>query len=111
MIGALDKVEIVLDGNDGIAVVNEAVEYGNKLGHVLSVKSRGGLVQDVDGLARRALGKLGCKLYSLRLTAGKRGGGLSNLDISETYVLECAQLSLKLRKPLEEVHSLLYGHL
>ena len=36
---------------------------------------------------------------------------MSNFDISKSYLKECSELALDLRKPLEEVHTLLYGHL
>ena len=73
MIGALDKVEVMLYGNDGITTVNKSVEYSDKLGNILGMKAGCRLVKDLNGLVGRALGKLGRKLYSLRLAARKSG--------------------------------------
>ena len=55
------------------------------------MKTRGRFVKNIDRSARRALGKLGRKLHALRLTAGKRGGGLPDLDITETDVVKRLQ--------------------
>ena len=46
------------------------------------------LVENVHGLAGADFGKLGSQLDALRLTARKRGGGLSDLDIAESHVLQ-----------------------
>ena len=61
--------------------------------HVGGVQSRGRLVQNIYRAAGRAAGQLGRQLDPLRLTAGQRGGGLSQLDIAETHVMPvCAIL-------------------
>ena len=75
------------------------------------MKPRRGLIENINGLTRRALGKLGRELYSLRLTSRKSGRGLTDLDISESDVKESLQLSLQLRKSVEEAYSLLNAHL
>ncbi len=54
-----------------------------RLVYVCDVQAGGRLVQDIDGLAGRALGQLGGELDALRLAAGQRGGRLPELDVPQ----------------------------
>ena len=55
MVGALDDVQVVLDDENRVAAVAETLEHREESGHVVGVEARGGLVQDIDGLARAPL--------------------------------------------------------
>src|SRR4029077_4473187 len=55
-VGSLDDIEVVLDDDDAVALVHQAVQYLEEKAHVLEVKPRGRLVQDVERAARVALG-------------------------------------------------------
>ena len=55
-VGALDEVEVVLDEDDGVAGVDEAVEDAQEVGAVLEGQAGRRLVEDVEGLACRPLG-------------------------------------------------------
>ena len=111
VVGCLDHVEIMLDDKHGIAVFAKAVQDRQQLCHVVGMKPRRRLVENIDGLARTALGKLGRKLDSLRFTAGKGRGRLPYLDVSKTNVVKRLELSCKLRHIAEELQALLYGHI
>ncbi len=73
VIGGLDHVQVVLDDDDRVARLDQAREHAEQLLHVVEVQARGGLVQDVDGLAGGAARELSGQLDALRFTAGERG--------------------------------------
>ena len=86
MVGGFNKVEIMLDYNNGIAAVGYSLQNSDKLRHVLGMESRRRLIKDINGLTRGSLRKLGRQLHSLCLTARKGRGGLTDLNIAKTYV-------------------------
>ena len=111
MVRRLDHVEIMLDDEHGIAVFAKAIQNGEQLCHVVRMKSRRRLIENIDGLARAALGKLGRKLDSLRLAARKGRGRLPDLDVAETNVVKGLELSCELRHIVKKLQSLLHGHI
>ena len=86
MVGALDDVQVVLDDEHGVAGIHQALEHLQQLAHVLEMQARGGLVQDVEGLAALALLQLAGQLHALGLAARERRGGLAQADIAEAHV-------------------------
>ena len=110
VVGTFDHVKIVLDDDNGVACIAQALQYLKELGNIGSVQSCGGLVQNVDGSARCTLRKLGCQLDALRLTAGDGGGRLTDLDLSETDVIERLKLATDGGDAVKEAHALLYRH-
>ncbi len=54
-VGALDDVEVVLDDDDRVALVDEALDDLEQLADVLEVQTGRRLVEDVDRAAGRAL--------------------------------------------------------
>src|SRR5579863_4571801 len=84
-VGLLDYVEVVLDDQDGVAEVGEAVQDVEEFFSVVGVQAGGGLVEDVQSAARLALGKFAGEFDALGFAAGKRGGGLAQLDVAEAY--------------------------
>ena len=48
----LDDVQVVLDDDDGVALVDQRLQDGQEFTDVLEVQTRGGLVQDIDGPTR-----------------------------------------------------------
>ena len=71
----LDYVEVVLDDQDGVAEVGEAVQDVEEFFYVVEVQAGGGLVQNVECAAGLAFGKLFSEFDALGFAAGKRGGG------------------------------------
>src|SRR5712692_4305312 len=67
------------------------------------VQAGGGLVEDVEGAAGLALGKLAGKFDALGFAAGKRGGGLAELDVAEADFDESGELLLNLRNLVEQL--------
>ena len=92
MIGALDDVELVLDHDDGVALVDQLLQHVEQLPRVLEVEPGGRLVEDVDGAAGAAAGQLLRQLDPLRLAAGQRRGRLPQRDVAQPHVLQRAQL-------------------
>ena len=88
---------MVLDDDDGVALVDEAVENVDEALDVLEVEADGGFLDQVEiaggeegvvegGLGAAALGELGDELDALGLAAGQRGRGLAELEIAEAGV-------------------------
>ena len=75
------------------------------------MQTGGRLVEDIDGLAGRALGKLGRQLGALRLTAGQRRGGLTQLDIAQTDLAHGFQPPRDLRHVGEKLTRLIHRHI
>ena len=44
-VGGLDDVEVVLDDDDGVAVIAQPVQYGQRLRDVVEMQAGGGFVQ------------------------------------------------------------------
>lgn len=72
VVGNFDDVEIVLDDEDGVALLDEAVENGDEFCNVVGVKSGGGFVKDIDGFAGGTTREFGCEFDALRLAAAER---------------------------------------
>ena len=47
VVGHLDDIEIVLDDDDGVALVDKALQYAHQHADILKVESCGGLIQYV----------------------------------------------------------------
>ena len=67
----LDDVEVVLDDEHRVAGVHQALQNLEQLLHVGEVQTGGGLVEDVERVARGDLGQLGGQLHPLGLAAGQ----------------------------------------
>jgi hypothetical protein len=108
-VGRLDDVQVVLDHDDRIAEVHQALEDVEQLAHVVEMQAGGGLVQQVEGAAGLAFAQFLGQLDALGLAAGERGGGLAEVDVSQADVVEGLQLGLDLRDVLEGCQRLLHG--
>src|SRR6476660_2469597 len=64
-VGGLDHVEIVLDDDDGVALIHQTAEDSEELAYVLEVEPGGGLVEDVHRVARGPFGELTGQLHPL----------------------------------------------
>ena len=109
-VGALDDVEVVLDDDDRVALVDQALEHAEQLADVLEVQAGGRLVEHVDGAPGGALLQLGGELDPLRLTAGQGGRGLAEPDVAEPDVVERLHVPGDGGHRLEEVGGLLDRH-
>ena len=83
IVGIGDDVEIVLDDDEGIFFVGELMEDLEELQDVFAVEADGGLIDEVEGFARFALGELAREAEALRFAARERGELLAELEIGE----------------------------
>ena len=100
----------MLDDQDGVAGVDELLEHVHELANVLEVQARGGLVEDVEGLAGLLAVQLLGELDALGLAAGERGGGLAQVDVAQAHVVERLELVLDARDVGEEGQRLVDRH-
>ena len=91
-VGVADHVEIVLDDDDRVAEIGEAVQDFEQLAHIVEVQAGGGLVEQIEGAAGLALGEFAGQLHALGLAAGERGGALAEVDVAEADIDERLQL-------------------
>src|SRR5262249_47979834 len=73
----LDDVEVVFDDDDGVAGVDESVQYVEQAADVFEVQAGGRLIQDVYGLAGGAAAQLLRQLDALGLAAAQRRRALA----------------------------------
>ena len=117
-VGLGDHVEIVLDDDDRVAGVDQAVQHAHQLLDVGHVQADGRLVEDVErvlvgsGAAGPAgsvggvgpdLRELGDELDALRLAAGERRALLPERQVAEPDVLQQRQAAMDRRMRGEEV--------
>ena len=60
VVGNFDNVEIVLDDDDGVALLDETVENGDEFCNVVGVKFGGRLVVTIERLVGGYMRKFGC---------------------------------------------------
>lgn len=111
VVGHLDDIHIVFDNKHGIALVDQLLQHAEEDADVFEMETCGGLVEDIEGVARVGLGELGGKLDTLGLAAAEGGALLAKGNIAETYVLNGAEFAEYLGIGLEEVYSLVDGHI
>src|SRR5918912_1222373 len=110
-IRALDHVQVVLDHDHRIAAVDQAVKHLQQACRVREVQAGGRLVQDIQRAARGAPAQLCGQLDALCLTAGQRGGRLSQVDVAQAYVMKRLQPVGDCGHVLEEGQRLFDRHL
>ena len=84
----------MLDDDDGIAEIGEAVQHFEQLAHVVEVQAGGGLVEQIERAAGLALAQFAGQLHALRLAAGERGGALAQVHVAEADIDQRLQLLL-----------------
>src|ERR1017187_8230491 len=78
-----DHVHIVLDDDDGIAEVGQAMENVEQFADVVEMPSGGGFVEQVESLAGLALAEFAGEVDALRFASGERDGGLTEVNVSQ----------------------------
>ena len=68
-VGSFYDVKVVLDDDDGVAMVGQAVQYLEQHFDILEVQTGRRLVQDIQGASGIALGEFQGQLDALRLAA------------------------------------------
>ena len=87
-VGCTDDVRVVLDDNDGVALIDKLAEHIEQDADVLEMQACGGFVEDVERASRVATGKLCGKLHALALSARKGIAWLPELDVAESHFLQ-----------------------
>src|SRR6185437_15933359 len=82
-VGLLDDVEIVLDDDDRVAQIDESLQNIEKFFHVVKMQAGGWLVENVKRAAGLAARKFAREFGALCFSAGKSGGGLAELDVTQ----------------------------
>src|SRR5258706_5728264 len=75
------------------------------------MESRGRLIQDIHGAARRPAGKFRGQLDALSFTSGRRRSRLSQAHIAQSNIMQCLHLVGNRGNVREEGGSLLYSHI
>ena len=76
----------MLDNQHRVPCIHQPLQYQQQLLHIIGVETRGGLIEDIDGAACGALGKLCCQLHTLCLTSREGGRGLPQLHIAKAHI-------------------------
>ncbi len=111
-----NDIQVVLDHDDGVAGIDQAVQHGHELLDVGHVQTDGRLVQHVQRMHGRSSGhgfrpgQLRDELDALRLTAAQCGTLLSQSQVAKPYVVE--QLQRVVSRPVrgKELHGLVNVH-
>ncbi len=109
-VGRLDHLQVVLDDDDRVAQVGQAVDDVEELADVVQVQPGGRLVEDVEGPAGVGPRQLGGELDALGLAAGERRRGLPERDVAEADVVQGLQDAADLRHGGEELEGGVDGH-
>src|SRR5688572_21267765 len=109
-VGALYYVEVVLDHEDRVAQVGQAVEHVEEVLDVGEVQAGGRLVEDVERVAGGVLAELRREFHPLRLAAGELRARLADLHVREADVVERLQQAVDDGEVLKEVHRLFNLH-
>src|ERR1035438_7605103 len=83
-IGVADHVHVVLDDDNRVAEVGQAMQHVEQFADVVEVQSGGGLVEQVESLAGLALAEFAGELDALRFASGERDGGLTEVNVSRS---------------------------
>ena len=90
VVGGADGVLVVLDHDDGVALVAQALQGLDQAVVVALMQADRGLVQDVEH-AHEAGADLGGKADALGLATGERGGRTREREVVQAHVHEKAQ--------------------
>ena len=82
-VGNLDDIKVVLDHQNRVARIDQALQHVEQLANILKMKAGCGLVQNVERLARLAAMKLLGELHALRLAARKRRCRLAQAHVAQ----------------------------
>ena len=108
-VGTFHDLEVVLDDNDAVSLVHEAVEDFDEKGDIVEVEAGGGFVEDEKGLFAGLADEVVDELEALGLAAGEGIHGLAELEVVEADFGEEAQRAgdfSRLVEGLEKFHGL-----
>ena len=100
----------MFDDDDGVATVYKFLQHIHQNADVLEMQTGGGLVENIERLTGITFRQFGGEFHALALAAAEGGGGLSQLDISQSHLLDGFDFTKNVGHILEEFHSLVDGH-
>ena len=100
----------MLNHHHCVAFIHQAVQHVHQYANVFEVKAGGGFVENVERFSRVAFRKLCSQFHALALAAGKRGGGLSQLDVAQSHLLNGFNFLQDVGHRFKELHRLVDGH-
>ena len=106
----LDDVKVVLDDDDGVARLHEAVQHLQELLDVVEVQACGRLIENVERLSGALAAQFARELDSLGLAAGQRRRRLAELDVVQPHVVEGLQHAADARHIGEMLQRFLHVH-
>ena len=109
-VGGLDDVEVVFHDQDGVPLVDETAQDVQEHPYIGEMKSRGRLVEQIEGPAGRLFHQLARQLDPLRLAAGKGRRRLAELHVAEPDVPQGPELVRDLREVREQDERLVHVH-
>ena len=96
VIGLGEQVEVVFDHDDGVALVDQAVQHADELLAVAQVQADGRLLEEIEvvrldaaralGESLQAAGEFAHQLEPLGLAAGERGTALAEREVAEAAI-------------------------
>jgi hypothetical protein len=110
-VSGLDDIEVVLDHDNRVAVVDEALQHAQQLLDVVEVQARGRLVEDVERAAGVALAEFAREFHALRFAARQRRRALAQLDVGEADVHQRFEFAREHGHGLEQLERVFDGHL
>ena len=81
----------MLDDEDRVAGIHQALEHAQEAPDVVEVEPGRGLVEDVEDIGSQAGAQLRRDLEALGLATRQGGGGLTEPEVPEPHVLKDAQ--------------------
>src|ERR1019366_4911127 len=108
-IRGLHYIQIMLDYHHRVAQVHQALQNVEQFADIVEVQAGGRLIEQVKGAAGLALAEFLGQLDTLRLAAGERGGGLSEVDVAQAHVVQRLQLDADLRQVFHQRQGVLDG--
>src|SRR5689334_22033090 len=100
----------MLDHNDRIARIDEAIEYNQQSLDVIKMQTGGWLIEDVKGFAGSSPTELFCKFDSLCFSSRERRRCLSELNIFEPDVTQGLEFRPDCREVGKELHRFTNRH-
>ena len=95
----------------GISAVDKLVEDSHQSVYIIEVKACSRLIEYEERAAGVALGKLRSEFHALILAARQRRRGLTELDITETYILQHLDFLIDIGDTCKKLTGLIYGHI
>ena len=113
VVGALDDLDVVLDDDERVSGVHEALEHAEQARDVVEVQPGGGFVEEEEPGLGLGVGQPRGQLEALRLAAGEEARRLAEAQVAEADILQRLQRTgdlLMLRETAKKLDGLGHRH-